>query len=269
MDFLFKKLKKAADEITANPELFTDHYRHCVNHGFIKLREYYSLTDESRIYRAAVALHPCYRFEYFERAWHNIPNGSREIKRAKQAVEDLFSEYVDRARNDSFSSPATTPPISHEQDEDWLATFKDHTIGDDENYQRRKRRKQESELERFMEDELDTKYAALADGKRVVRSYFNQPLAWWKDRGEALYPTLATMAYDLFSIPGRSSECERAFSAGKKMITDERYQLNPDIIEADQCLKSWLKQGVVDGAAAWQTIAGDEPAPLGGGSDIS
>jgi hypothetical protein len=66
-----------------------------------------------------------------------------------------------------------------------------------------------------------------------------------------------------------SSECEPAFSAGKKMITDERYLLNPDSIEADQCLKSWLKQGVVDGAAAWQTIAGDEPAPLGGGSESS
>jgi hypothetical protein len=46
------------------------------------------------------------------------------------------------------------------------------------------------------------------------------------------------MAYDLFSIPAMSAECERAFSTVKKLITDERYNLKPDIIEADQCIKS-------------------------------
>jgi hypothetical protein len=43
-----------------------------------------------------------------------------------------------------------------------------------------------------------------------------------------------------------SSECERSFSATKKMITDERHNLKADIIEADQCLKNWTKNGVVN-----------------------
>jgi hypothetical protein len=41
------------------------------------------------------------------------------------------------------------------------------------------------------------------------------------------------MAYDLFAMPGMSSECERSFSATKKIITNERYNLKADIIEAD------------------------------------
>jgi hypothetical protein len=38
-----------------------------------------------------------------------------------------------------------------------------------------------------------------------------------------------------------SIECERAFSAAIRLLTDDRYNLKPDIIEADQCLKSWFK----------------------------
>jgi len=55
------------------------------------------------------------------------------------------------------------------------------------------------------------------------------------------------MAYDLFSIPSISSECERAFSSSKRMITDDRYSLKSDIIEANQCLKSWFKNDVANG----------------------
>jgi hypothetical protein len=63
------------------------------------------------------------------------------------------------------------------------------------------------------------------------------------------------MAYDLFSIPVTSSECKRAFITGKRMITDHRYSLKNDIIEANQCIKSWLKHDITDGAAAFTSIA--------------
>ncbi|KAK5116516.1 hypothetical protein LTR16_005078 [Cryomyces antarcticus] len=51
------------------------------------------------------------------------------------------------------------------------------------------------------------------------------------------------MAYDLFSIPGMSSECDQA----KKMVTDERFNHKADIVQADQCLKNWLRNGVAIG----------------------
>ncbi|KYG40740.1 hypothetical protein M433DRAFT_31056, partial [Acidomyces richmondensis BFW] len=58
------------------------------------------------------------------------------------------------------------------------------------------------------------------------------------------WPTLARLALDLFAIPGMSAECERAFSQTKKMVTEERYNLKADVIEADQCLKSWLRNNI-------------------------
>jgi hypothetical protein len=111
-----------------------------------------------------------------------------------------------------------------------------------------------------MTDDLDVFYIQMEqqeDGslKRVRKTFMDNPLDWWRQRGESRYPTLAKMAYDLFSIPAMSAECERVFSNSRKMITDERYSLKVDIIEADQCLKSWLKQQLVDGAATWQILA--------------
>jgi hypothetical protein len=97
-------------------------------------------------------------------------------------------------------------------------------------------------LTRFFTDELD-----LVGLKK-------QPLGWWRERGIVLYPTRAKLAFTVFSIPGMSSENERAFSKAKKMVTDERYQLKEDIIERTQCVKSWLYEGLVDGSTAWQIL---------------
>jgi hypothetical protein len=141
------------------------------------------------------------------------------------------------------------------EDEDWAIAFGEQTT-DIERRTNTLQRRQESELNRFMDDELDVYYIEhLADGKLVTRSYVDQPLRWWRERGESLYPTLAIMAYDLFAMPGMSSECERSFSSAKRLITDDRYSLKADIIEADQCVKSWFKNDIVDGHTALNNIA--------------
>jgi hypothetical protein len=52
-----------------------------------------------------------------------------------------------------------------------------------------------------------------------------------------------------------SAECEHAFSAAGRMITEERDNLKNDIVEADQCVKSWIKSNVTDGQAIFTTTA--------------
>ena len=86
-----------------------------------------------------------------------------------------------------------------------------------------------------------------------IRGYESKPLTWWKEVGEARYPTLARVAYDPFAVPDMSAECEHAFSRAKKMVTEERHSLKADIIEAEQCLKSWLISGIVD-AQTWASL---------------
>jgi hypothetical protein len=96
-----------------------------------------------------------------------------------------------------------------------------------------------------MTDILDTSITITENSRIVTKDM--EPLRWWRKRGENLYPTLAIIAYDLFVMPAMSSECERAFSSAKKLINEQRYSLKTDIIEADQCIKSWLKNGIANG----------------------
>lgn len=259
MDFLFSKLKKHADEVTDKPALFTDHYKHCLNHGFTKLSEYYSKIDDSRLYSAAVALNPCRRFTYFDTVWRHNKGGLTAIRKAKHQTKELFEEYLTRHRVSTPPSAAsllTSPGGDEDEDEDddWTTAFGKHSVSADDDLIRL-RQQQETELARFMDATLDTSLTSIVNGQVIRSSYMNEPLRWWRDRGESLYPTLATMAYDLFAVPGMSSECERAFSAAKRLITDERYSLKSDIIEADQCVKSWFKNGIADGQAAFNSIA--------------
>lgn len=88
-------LKIRADDASKNPELFMDHYRHCTNYGFEKLKEYYGKTDQTRLYRAVIALHPCYRNDYFANAWAKVPRSKSEIKNAQTAVTACYNDFLD------------------------------------------------------------------------------------------------------------------------------------------------------------------------------
>jgi hypothetical protein len=50
------------------------------------------------------------------------------------------------------------------------------------------------------------------------------------------------MGVELMSIPAMSDEPERLFSSAKLLISDLRNRLGDDIIEASECLKSWVIQ---------------------------
>jgi hypothetical protein len=265
LDYLFIKLRRRSNEVLAHPELFTDYYTHCLNHGFDKLSEYYTKIDESPYYAAAIALHPCKKFDYFEKTWGPNKGGTKAIATAKRAVRALFTDYIQKERAAEPATPSPPPQSvadanannEKSEDEDWDTAFGDHTERRVNELARVRRKQQEGELDRFMNDSLDICFKHRVGGEVVSGNYLQEPLRWWRERGEALYPTLATMAYDLFAMPGMSSECERVFSAAKRVITDDRYSLKPDIIEADLCLKNWFKHGLADGQAAFINIAGN------------
>jgi len=55
------------------------------------------------------------------------------------------------------------------------------------------------------------------------------------------------MGVEVMSIPAMSDEPERQFNSAKLLISDLRNRLGDDIIEAAECLKSWVKQGLIFG----------------------
>ncbi|TKA49943.1 hypothetical protein B0A49_12331 [Cryomyces minteri] len=151
---------------------------------------------------------------------------------AKKVTSELYTDYVAAAqmREQSAAEPSPPPevvpskrprprPDDSDSDEDYYNVYYVPAPQPITNQQQRaKRQRQETELQCFIEaTDLEAK------------EYTNRPLAWWRDRGEVLYPTLATMAQ------------------AKKMVTDERFNLKADIVQADQCLKNWLRNGVAIG----------------------
>jgi hypothetical protein len=258
MGYLFNTLKMHADEITATPSLFSDHYQHCINHSFVKLQEYCTKIDDSWFYSASTALNPNMKFTYFEEAWAGKQGGREAMANARQMTRELYREYLARVEPPAPASPlASSLFISQGPDDDedplWEATFGKRTTSPEQD-RIHTRKLQETELERFMTEDLNTTIT-MTDAKGQIIKKQMEPLCWWRERGELLYPTLSVMAYDLLAMPAMSSECERAFSNAKRLIAEQRYNLKPDIIEADQCIKSWLKNGIVDGQAIFNNIA--------------
>ena len=44
----------------------------------------------------------------------------------------------------------------------------------------------------------------------------------------------------MLAIPSSSDACERLFSSAKLLLNDQRSRLKMDIIEANECLRSWF-----------------------------
>ena len=55
------------------------------------------------------------------------------------------------------------------------------------------------------------------------------------------------MAIDILSIPPMSAEPERIFSGARRTISWQRMKLGPVNIERIECLKSWIRTGLVAG----------------------
>jgi len=55
------------------------------------------------------------------------------------------------------------------------------------------------------------------------------------------------MVRDICSIPAMSAEVERLFSSAKLMIPPARNSLQPDGIEAGECVKSWMLESLILG----------------------
>lgn len=93
----------------ARPELFTDYYTHCLNHGFDKLSKYYTKIDESPYYAAAIAFHSCKKFDYFKKTWGPNKGGTKAIATAKRAMRALFTNYIQNERAAELVTPSLPP----------------------------------------------------------------------------------------------------------------------------------------------------------------
>ena len=207
MDFLLEQFENAkqtyADDVFMSP---------CCNAGWAKLDKYYSLTDRSPVYIAALVLSLQWKWDYIDNNW---PSDWRAPCR-KQMLDFWNKEY----KSTAVTVPTHTSELAKEVKNSFhkWALQKKGTCQDQDEY---------------------TKYLLAPILPEVTDAR-----SWWLEPTQRKsYPALSTMALDVLSIPAMLAEPERLFSGAKITITDRRNRIGIESIEATECLKSWLSKG--------------------------
>ncbi|KID81519.1 transposase-like protein [Metarhizium guizhouense ARSEF 977] len=207
MDFLLEQFETAKEKYANDPFMSP-----CCNSGWAKLDKYYSLTDRSPVYIAALVLSPQWKWDYIDNNW---PSDWREPCR-KQMLDFWTNEY----KSTAVTVPTQTSNLGNEVKNSfhkWAQQKKGTSLDQDEY----------------------TKYLLAPIVPEVT-----DPRSWWLEPTQRKsYPALSIMALDVLSIPAMSAEPERLFSGTKITITDRRNRMGIESIEATECLKSWLGKG--------------------------
>lgn len=76
-----------------------------------KLQEYYTITDDSNIYRVATALQPGKRFYWFESEWAQETGGQRDINNCRLAAKRAWKRYAETTPATSSSEALRSSPV--------------------------------------------------------------------------------------------------------------------------------------------------------------
>jgi len=198
--------------------------------SWTKLEEYYNMANESAAYYAANVLRPGEKWKFFYKKWKGDAekmewlegDGKRQYN-IRQLVQDLWEEEY----KGKYLSPTSSKPDDSQKPGKGLQY---DTFGGLRMFEN---------IDESDDDDVDDidHYTAYCSTNREK----TDPLQYWNARYIS-QPDLARFALDMLAIPMMSAECERVFSSAKHLITDARNRLNPDIIEANECLKAWFDE---------------------------
>lgn len=222
-EFLLEKLEYYKQVAADYPD--PEHFRIGCNLAWSKLNTYYDKCDETPVYYAAIALHPSYRWAWFETTWIDHPDW---VNKAKEMVQQVWNtQYRDLAM----------PGVENHTNK-WPRVFKNPF---QEHVDKGRTRGSPSPSQQLLSNEYLNWQAITDPGDDEIED----PIQYWHER-RYRYPRLSRMALDFLTVPSMSAECERLFSAAKRMVRDERKCLDSEAIATCQVLRSWYRAGFVD-----------------------
>lgn len=192
-----------------------------INLGWAKLMKYYTKTDLSAAYVAALILHPRYNWCWLKKKWNYRQDW---LKAADHRMRALWKPYLAFSPLPSIRTRPRPPPRTEHQ----VNLLWSDSEDDDEQGQ---------------EMEVD-EYAIWIERAQEKEIY--QPLEYWtSSNARSQWPRLSRLAIDIFTIPAMSDDPERTFSSAGLMVRPHRGSLKADTITETQCLKNWLKNEAV------------------------
>jgi hypothetical protein len=199
--------------------------------SWLKTVDYYKKADESAAYYAASILDPTFKWSWFEDHWGN--DTAKKIwlegnpRKNEIGVKGLVRELWEEEYKGKYGSHSAVAVDSHQGKDSSQSRNLDDPFGG------LHRHKQLSLKSKASIDRYTAFISTDCEEKGT------DALEFWNTR-YSTQPDLARFALDMLAIPMMSAECERVFSSAKHLLTDTRNRLNPDIIEANECLRHWF-----------------------------
>lgn len=118
MNYIFKVLQRADDEIKASPAEYQEYYKAGVHCAYTKLIKYFSLTDQTPIYRAAIVLYPAYKFDYFKQEWASKAVQQLQCKKDVTALYKQYEEKYARLEDKEDDEPVAPQRLMYKKRRD-------------------------------------------------------------------------------------------------------------------------------------------------------
>ena len=214
IEFLLEYLEQSRVLYENNP------YMHCrVDCAWKKLIKYYNKTDDTLAYMAATVLNPVHKWQWFEMRWTE-GDLLEWLNKGKLYLRMLWAnEYAG-----SINIQETRPRALATSDDDAFAVFL-----------YRQERPTRDELKLYLVEPTLTFYDTTA-----AASF--RPLSWWTEPAQRdRFFRLNKLAWDLLTVPVMSAEIERVFSDCALALGNERHRLDPETLEKQMLLRSWLR----------------------------
>ena len=192
------------------------------------MRSYYSRTDLTPAYRAAVVLYPTLKFKYFK---EKQAENKAQIKDCKTIVKAYQVNYMQQRQITAIAKEQATasksppqPTTPKDPKEEKLSLFRRflQLVG-------AKERKLKDKLER---------YYALKPNVEVYNP-IKQQLNYREE-----YPNLYILALELHSCPKISFKYKQIFSNTNRIITSNYNHFSATLLEEEEYLKKQLKIGI-------------------------
>lgn len=193
-----------------------------------KLSKYYLKLEDSPAYFAATSLHPYYKY-YFVNSWGDDNPGW--LAKGRAQFQQLWAEYnsKDGTRTDN-SPPRKRAKVSN------IDAYTEELT--------KPKRLDGPPVEINSTDEFE-RWFHHEPNVQIDHVHAQDPIGYWVSlKGD--YPHLSKLAIDVLSIPASSCYCERMFSETGDMMEPKRRKLNPQLLSAIQCVRSWGKAGFVN-----------------------
>ncbi|MFX3649103.1 MAG: hAT transposon family protein [Paenibacillus sp.] len=203
-----------------------------IDNAWNMLKKYYSLFDVNPIYFAAVAIHPGYKFDYFNVNWADRPDWLETAKRQVKNIWENQYKTTNNAANTTTNSGTMIAPAASNTSTDTAA----YLLQWQENREKRLRKAGSKlshldAMDRFQHEYTDNWEREYPNptNKR------NSVIRYWVHRRKSAASSpetssLAQMALNVLVVSPMSAEPERVFSSAGRTLSPRRCKLIHSLI---------------------------------------